>query len=120
MKIVRRVQKGNNDRLSTPWNRALLEKLIVTQLVKKFPALYETRRFIAVFTKARQFRRPVSHFVTSWFIYGEDLLAFAQPQAVGPPFVGCPRLLTQYIHSYLHLQPEDVPCRGDSDPHTMD
>jgi hypothetical protein len=33
--------------------KSLLEKLIVTQLVKKLPAFYGTRRFIAVFTKAR-------------------------------------------------------------------
>jgi hypothetical protein len=35
----------------TPWSRVLLEKLIVAQLVKKFPA-YATRRFIIVFTRA--------------------------------------------------------------------
>jgi hypothetical protein len=47
------------------------------------------------------------------------------PQAEGPPLVGCPRLLILFIHSYppyrrpfLHLQPEDVPCRGDRDPHS--
>ena len=46
-----------------------------------------------------------------------------KPQAGGPPRVGCPRLLIQYIRSYppnwrpfLHLQPEDAPCRGDRDP----
>jgi hypothetical protein len=45
------------------------------------------------------------------------------PQVGGPPFVGCPRLLIQFIHSYppywrpfLHPQPEDAPCRGDRDP----
>jgi hypothetical protein len=44
------------------------------------------------------------------------------PQAGGPPLVGCPRLLIQYIRSYhpyrklfLHPQPEDVTCRGDRD-----
>jgi hypothetical protein len=30
----------------------LLEKLIVTQLVKKFPAFYGTQKFITVFTTA--------------------------------------------------------------------
>jgi hypothetical protein len=42
------------------------------------------------------------------------------PEAGGPPLVGCPRLLIQFIHSYrpyrrpfLHPQPEDVTCRGD-------
>jgi hypothetical protein len=37
----------------TPWCRILFEKLIVTQLVKKIPLSYGTRRFITVFTKAR-------------------------------------------------------------------
>jgi hypothetical protein len=38
--------------LLTPCSRVLLEKLIVTQLVKTFPAFYRTRRFITVFTTA--------------------------------------------------------------------
>jgi hypothetical protein len=33
--------------------KILLEKLIVAQLAKKFPAVYRTRRFITVFTTAR-------------------------------------------------------------------
>ena len=48
-------------------------------------------------------------------------------QAGGPPLVGCPRLLIQYICSYppywrpfLHLQPPQVACRGDRDPLTME
>ena len=32
--------------LPSPWSRVLLEKLTVSQLVKKFPAFYGTRRFI--------------------------------------------------------------------------
>jgi len=35
------------------------EKLRATQLVRKFPAFYETRRFITAATTARQFRGPV-------------------------------------------------------------
>ena len=42
-------------------------------------------------------------------------------QAGGPPLDGCPRMLMKFIHSYppywrpfLHPQPEDAPCRGDS------
>jgi hypothetical protein len=35
-----------------PWSRGLLEKLNVSQLVKKFPAFYVTRRFISSFTIA--------------------------------------------------------------------
>ena len=38
--------------LLTPWSRILLEKLIRSQLVQKFPAFYGTRRFIAAFTSA--------------------------------------------------------------------
>ena len=39
--------------LLTPWSRVLLEKLTGSQLVKKFPAFYGTRRFITTFTSAR-------------------------------------------------------------------
>jgi hypothetical protein len=36
----------------TPCNRVLLEKLIFTKLVKKFPTMFGTRRFFTVFTRA--------------------------------------------------------------------
>jgi hypothetical protein len=39
--------------LLSPWSRGLLEKLTGSQLVKKFPAFYGTRRFITAFTRAR-------------------------------------------------------------------
>jgi hypothetical protein len=39
--------------LLTPWSRVLLEKLTSSQLAKKFPAFYGTRRFITAFTSAR-------------------------------------------------------------------
>jgi hypothetical protein len=42
----------------TSWSRGPLEKLIVTQLVKKFPAFYGTRRFITVFTRAHHWSEP--------------------------------------------------------------
>ena len=38
----------------TPWCRVLLEKLTGLQLVKKFPALHGTRRFITALTSVRQ------------------------------------------------------------------
>ena len=41
----------SND-LLTPWSRVFLEKLTGSQLVKKFPALYGTQRFITAFTSA--------------------------------------------------------------------
>jgi hypothetical protein len=37
------------------WNRALVEKLIVARLLRKFPAFYGIRRFITMFTKAYRF-----------------------------------------------------------------
>jgi len=36
-----------------PWSRVLLEKLTVTQLVKKFPDFHVTLRFITAYTTAR-------------------------------------------------------------------
>jgi len=45
--------------LLTPWNRVILDKLTGSQLVKKFPAFYGTRRFITVFTSA-------CHLPVSW------------------------------------------------------
>jgi len=36
----------------TPWIGVLLEKLTDTQMVKKFPEFYGTRRLITTFTKA--------------------------------------------------------------------
>ena len=43
----------------TPCSTVRLEKLTASQLVKKFPAFYGTRRFITVFTSAR-------HLSLSW------------------------------------------------------
>jgi len=45
--------------LLTPWCRVLLEKLTGLQLVKKFPAFHETRRFITALTSLR-------HLSLSW------------------------------------------------------
>jgi hypothetical protein len=46
------LKRGLQGTLHTPWNRGLLEKLTGMQLVKKFPAFYETRTFITAFTTA--------------------------------------------------------------------
>jgi len=45
--------------LITPWSRVLLEKLTGSQLVKKFPTLYGTQRFITAFASTR-------HLSISW------------------------------------------------------
>jgi hypothetical protein len=39
--------------LLTPWGIVVLEKLTGLQPVKKFPAFYGTRKFIAAFTSVR-------------------------------------------------------------------
>ena len=58
--------------LLTPWSR-IREKLTVSQLVKKFPAFYGTRRFITAFTSARQLSlywtssiQSITRHPTSW------------------------------------------------------
>jgi hypothetical protein len=38
----------------TPWNKVLLEKPGVAQLLKNFPIFYRTGSFITMFTTARQ------------------------------------------------------------------
>jgi len=40
-------------RTHNPWSKALLDKLTGSQIVKKFPAFYGTRRFVTAFTSAR-------------------------------------------------------------------
>ena len=59
--------------LFTQWSRVLLEKLTDSQLVKKFPAFFGTRRFITAFTSARQLSlfwassiQSMSPYSTSW------------------------------------------------------
>ena len=50
---------GRRYSILTPWNRKLLERPSVYQLVKKFPAFYRTRRFITAYASAR-------HLSLSW------------------------------------------------------
>ena len=63
------------------------------------------------------------HFVARDFLLPGVVSTLPKPQVGGPPLVSCTRLLIQYIRSYtpylrpfLHLQPEDTPCRGDREP----
>jgi hypothetical protein len=115
--------------LLTQCSRVLLGKLIGFKLVKKFPKFYETRMFITAFTSTRHLSLPsvqfwgflCKRFITK-ILFHEEFLAPRPPQAWGPPLVGRPRLLIQYIRSnppywrlFLHTQPYDAPC-GDRDP----
>ena len=54
-----RHRKCNLGNYGAPWCRILLEKLTGLQLVKKFPAFYETRSFITALTSVR-------HLSLSW------------------------------------------------------
>jgi len=52
---------GATQLLLTPWSRVLPEQLKFPQLVKKFPAVYGTRKFIAAFTSDHQLSLIPSH-----------------------------------------------------------
>ena len=113
--------------LLTPCSTVLLEKLTSFQPVKKFPAFYGTRRFITTFTSARHLSLLTvrvrvflcEHRVTRYVF----TVRSCEHNPHTSPIVGCPRLLIQNIRSYpphwrpfLHLKPEDTPCRGGRDP----
>jgi hypothetical protein len=54
--------------LYNPWNRILLtEKLTISQLLKKFPAIYVTRRFITAFASARHLSVSLTRSIQSVF-----------------------------------------------------
>jgi hypothetical protein len=59
--------------LLTPWSKVLLEKLTGSQLVKKFPTFYGTRRFITAFTSAR-------HLPLSWARSIQSMTPILLPQ----------------------------------------
>jgi len=54
LKEPQNVSLGRLTEQLTAWSRVPLEKLIVTQLVKKILTFHRTWRFIAVFTRTRQ------------------------------------------------------------------
>jgi hypothetical protein len=63
--------------LLTPWTTVLLEKPTVSQLVKKFPAFYGTRKFITaimcpppgpILSQIDPAQTPTSHFLRSILI----------------------------------------------------
>jgi hypothetical protein len=62
-------------------------------------------------------------FINLFFLRWGVVSPTPNPQAGGPHLVVRPRRLIQYIHSWrptLHLQPENVPCCGNSDPPNME
>jgi hypothetical protein len=69
----------------TPWSRVL-------QLVKKFPTFYGTRRLPC----SKELRPCVTFSKKLFFLWSGVISPLPNPQAVGPPFVSCPRLLVLY------------------------
>jgi len=54
----RQPNQPNSTNQPAPWSRVFLEKLIVTQLVEKFPAFYGAPRFITKFIGAHHWSLP--------------------------------------------------------------
>jgi hypothetical protein len=106
------------------WNRVHPEKLTGPRLLKKFPALCETWRFITSFTRAHQWFQGFFVRVTWLMFYGEDLLAPRPALKLGdhPLSAVCDCLYSIFavtLHIWrplLHLQPEATPCSADRDP----
>jgi len=76
LRIVERVRLGCcivvtdpyfawNPNLTTWWTKVLPDKLIVTQLIKKFPACYSTRRLNIVFIRAGHWSLPWARWIRS-------------------------------------------------------
>jgi hypothetical protein len=66
---------------------------------QEIPAFYETRRFITVYTRARPRPLCIIRNIINFLRWGV-VSTSPNPQAGGPPLVGCPRLLIQNILSY--------------------
>ena len=89
--------------LLTPWCRALLEKLIDLQLVKKFSAFHGTRRFITALTSVR-------HLSLSW----------ASPiQSIYPHPTSWRSILILFIHLSLGLSSGLFPSGSPLRPYTL-
>jgi hypothetical protein len=80
------------------------------------PKLMSLFRFLDRTKLSVQVRGKRSCFLTKPVFTVRIFQHLAQPQARGPPLVGCPRLFNQYISSYppywrpfLLPQPEDAP-----------
>jgi hypothetical protein len=69
------------------------------------------------FSNCAQFRGPIT-FRNKVVFMVRNCQPLAQAQAEWPSFVGCPRLLIQYIHSYAQFVTGDASCRDDRGPNS--
>jgi hypothetical protein len=116
--------------LLIPWSRVLLEKLTGFAASQKIPRILWNPKLHCPTHKcpppvSRGSISPCENFLT-WLSTGRVVSTSPNPQAGGPLLFGSPRLFVQFIRSYppyrrpfLHPQPEDAPCRGDSNPLNM-
>jgi hypothetical protein len=104
---------------------------VVPQQVNKFPAFYGIRRFITAFTRALdctegsvRIRSFWQYFVTWFNLNGEELWATRLTPKPEDHLLSALRdcLFNIYVatlhiwRSFLHPQPENVPCSSDRDP----
>ena len=101
-------------------NEPALYRLLTFQVLN-LTSLFRCLAHTKVSVQVRGF--VCEYYVTKYVLTGGVVSTSPNPQSGGPPLVGCPRLLIQYIRSYppyprpfLHPQPEDSPCRGNRDP----
>ena len=96
----------------TPWCRILLEKLIGLQLVKKFPALHGTPRFITALTSVRHLSlswaspiQPIYPHPTSWrsVLILSTHLRFGLPSDLFPSGFPTKTLYTPLLTHTCHM-----------------
>ena len=72
----------------TPSSRAPLEKLTVSQPVKKFPTIYGTRKFIAAFTSSHHLSlssASLIHYMSSHLTSSRSILILSSHLRLGLP-----------------------------------
>ena len=111
--LIQNGGSGGFTYLLTPWDRVLLRKLAGFQLVKKFPAFYGTRRFIAAFTSARNLPLSWANSIqsihphpTSW----RSILILSFHLRLGLPCGLCPSGFPTKILSTPLLSPTRSTC----------
>jgi hypothetical protein len=82
----------------TPWSRVLVEKLIVTQLVKKFTVFYGIRRFVAVFTRDHRVT-----FRNKLLSYNELPASRPTPKPEDHPLLAACKCLFNTFEATLHI-----------------